>query len=214
MALDREAYRALEDIVGKRHISEDPAVLETYRCITSQSSAHYGPFDHRTPKPQAVLTPASTDEIQQIIRICNKYKIDFKAASTFWAAMGFIGSDYAIQIDLIRMDSIEIDAKNGIAVVEPFAIGATVQVEAMKCGYNCNIAGVGCSSSILASSSGWVGFGPSSISMGIASENLLGAEWVFPDGSIIRTGSLGSDGEWFFGEGPGHSPRAIFRGWT
>ena len=214
MALVREAYRAIEDIVGKRNVSEDPAILETYRCITPQSSAHYGPIDHRTPKPQAVVLPASVEEVQQIIKICNKYGIEFKAASTFWAAMGFIGGDNAIQIDLIRMDSVEIDAKNMVAVVEPFAIGGTVQVEAMKNGLNCNIAGVGCSSSILASTSGWVGFGPSSISMGIASENLLGAEWVFPDGEIVRTGTLGAEGEWYCGEGPGPSARAIFRGWT
>ncbi|MDR3295608.1 MAG: FAD-binding oxidoreductase [Clostridiales Family XIII bacterium] len=213
MALEREAYRALADIVGKRNISEDPAVTETYRCITSQSSAHYGPFDHQTPRPQAVLLPGSVEEIQQIIRICNQYKIQFKAASTFWAAMGYIGSDYAIQIDLIRMGKVEIDPKGMIAVIEPFAIGAVVQVESMKYGLNCNMAGVGCSSSTLAGTAGWVGFGPSSIFMGIASENLLGAEWILPDGEILRTGSLGSDGNWFCGEGPGPSARAILRGW-
>jgi glycolate oxidase len=207
-------YRALEDVVGKRNVSNDPAVTENYRCITAQSSGHYGPVATRTPKPLAVVLPGSTDEVQQIVKLCNKYKVEFKAASTFWAAMGYIGSDNAIQIDMIRMDGVEVDAKNMIAVVEPFAIGGTVQVEAMKNGLNCNIAGVGCSSSVLAGSSGWVGFGPSSIFMGIASENLLGAEWVLPDGEIIRTGTLGADGEWFCGEGPGPSPRAIFRGWT
>ena len=214
MALAREFYRALEDIVGKRNVSEDPAVTENYRCITAQSSAHYGPVATRTPRPLAVVLPGSVTEVQQVVRLCNKYKVEFKAASTFWAAMGFVGSDNAIQLDMIRMGSVEIDAKNMVAVVEPFAVGGTVQVEAMKNGLNCNIAGVGCSSSTLAGTSGWVGFGPSSISMGIASENLLGAEWVLPDGEIIRTGTLGADGEWFCGEGPGPSPRAIFRGWT
>jgi len=214
MALARDFYRALEDVVGKVNVSEDPAVTENYRCITAQSSAHYGPTTTRTPKPQAVVLPGSVEEVQQVIKLCNKYKTEFKAASTFWAAMGFIGSDNAIQLDMIRMDNVSIDAKNMMAVVEPYAIGGTVQVEAMKNGLNCNIAGVGCSSSTLAGTSGWVGFGPSSISMGIASENLLGAEWVLPDGEIIRTGTLGADGEWFCGEGPGPSPRAIFRGWT
>ncbi|MDR3224859.1 MAG: FAD-binding oxidoreductase [Clostridiales Family XIII bacterium] len=214
MALNNDFYRALEDIVGKRNVSNDPAVTENYRCITAQSSAHYGPCDTRTPKPLAVVLPGSVEEVQLIVKLCNKYKVDFKAASTFWAAMGFIGSDNAIQLDMIRMDNVEIDAKNMIATCEPFAIGGTVQVEAMKNGLNCNIAGVGCSSSTLAGSAGWVGFGPSSMFMGIASENLLGAEWVLPDGESIRTGTLGSDGEWFCGEGPGPSPRAIFRGWT
>jgi hypothetical protein len=41
-------YRALQDIVGERNVSEDPAVTENYRCITAQSSAHYGPYDTRT----------------------------------------------------------------------------------------------------------------------------------------------------------------------
>ena len=214
MALAREIYRALEDIVGQRNVSEDPAVTENYRCITAQSSAHYGPVETRTPKPLAVVLPGSTEEVQQIVRLCNKYKVEFKASSTFWAAMGYIGSDNSIQLDMIRMDNVEIDAKNMMAICEPFAVGGTVQVEAMKNGLNCNIAGVGCSSSTLAGTSGWVGFGPSSISMGIASENLLGAEWVLPDGEIIRTGTLGADGEWFCGEGTGPSPRAIFRGWT
>ena len=214
MAFNDDFYRALEDIVGKRNVSRDPAVTENYRSITAQTSAHTGPYDTRTPLPRAVVTPGSTEEVQQIVRLCNKYNVDFKASSTFWATMGYIGSDNAIQLDMIRMDKVEIDAKNMMAIVEPFVIAATLQVEAMKNGLNCNIPGVGCSSSILASTSGWVGFGPSSISMGIASENLLGAEWVLPDGEIIRTGTLGADGEWFCGEGPGPSARAIFRGWT
>jgi glycolate oxidase len=213
MALEREFYKALEDIVGKRNVSEDISVTETYRCITSQSSAHYGPFDHKTPRPQAAVLPGSTEEVRQIVRLCNKYKVDFKAASTFWAAMGFIGSDRAIQLDMVRMGNVEIDAKNMIAVVEPYAIGAVVQAEAMKRGLNCNMAGVGCSSSTLAGAAGWVGFGPSSLFMGIASENILGTEWVLPDGEILRTGTLGADGEWFCGEGPGPSTRAILRGW-
>ena len=214
MALNKDFYRALEDVVGKRNVSDDPAVTENYRCISAQSSAHYGPVATRTPKPLAVVLPGSTEEVQQIVKLCNKYKVEFKAASTFWATMGYIGSDNAIQIDMIRMDNVEVDEKNMLAVVEPFAIGGTVQVEAMKKGLNCNIAGVGCSSSTLAGTAGWVGFGPSSISMGIASENLLGAEWVLPDGEIIRTGTLGAESEWYCGEGPGPSARAIFRGWT
>jgi glycolate oxidase len=212
MALAKEIYQAFEDVVGRRNISKDKGVLESYRCITSQSSAHYGPFDHKTPLPQAVILPATTEEVQKIVRLCNKYKIQFKASTTFWAAMGYIGSDCAVQLDMRRMKSIEIDEKNMIAVIEAYAIGAVVQAEAMKVGLNCNLPGVGCSSSVLASTAGWVGFGPTSISMGCASENMLGAEWVLPNGEILRTGSLGAGSGWFNGEGPGPSTRAILRG--
>ncbi|MCE1197260.1 FAD-binding protein, partial [bacterium] len=128
-------------------------------------------------------------------------------SSTFWSAMGFIDSDYAIQLDMRRMRKIEIDDRNMFAVVEPYAIGAVVQAEAMKVGLTLNVPGVGCSSSPLASTAGWVGFGPTSISMGCASENMLGAEWVLPDGEGLRTGSLGAGAGWFCGEGPGPSTR-------
>jgi hypothetical protein len=213
MALSPEIYKAFEAVVGTRNISDDPGILETYRCIPAQSSAHYGPFvDHITPKPLAVVMPGSTEEVQNVVRLCNKYKLNFKASSTFWAAMGYIGSDHAIQLDMRRMRKIEIDEKNQYAVVEPYVIGATLQAEAMKVGLNCNIPGVGCSSSVVASTSGWAGAGPSSVAFGGHTENLLGAEWVLPSGEILRTGSLGAGSGWFCGEGPGPSLRAIFRG--
>ena len=48
--------------------------------------------------------------------------------------------------------------------------------------------------------------------MGQGDENMLGLEWVMPDGEIQRIGSLGSGLGWFYGEGPGPSIRAIIRG--
>jgi len=212
MAFPREIYKALEDIVGKENISENIGICETYRNVPAQSSAHYGPSEHWTPLPQAVILPGSTEEVQNIIKVCNKYNIEFKASTTFWSTMGYIGSDFALQMDLRRMKSIKIDAKNMCAIVEPYAIAATVQAEAMKLGLNVNIAGVGCSSSTLANFSSWVAFGPNSISMGQGSENILGLEWVLPNGEVLRTGSLGSGDGWFCGEGPGPSTRGLLRG--
>lgn len=212
MALPQEVYQALEAVVGERWISRDDAVLESYRCYAAQSSAHYGPFDHKTPKPGAVIMPGSTEDVQGIVKVCNKYKVPFKASTTFWAAMGFIGDDDAVQLDMRRMDKIIIDERNQLAIVEPYAIGAVVQVEAMKRGFNLNMAGVGCSSSTLAGTAGWVAFGPSSLFMGTASENMLAAEWVLPNGELLQTGSLGAGSGWFCGEGPGPSNRAILRG--
>ena len=68
MAFAKEIYRAFENIVGKRNISEDKGVLETYRCIAQQSSAHYGPYvDQLTPLPQAVILPGTAEEVQNTI---------------------------------------------------------------------------------------------------------------------------------------------------
>ncbi|MBQ5951587.1 MAG: FAD-binding oxidoreductase [Lachnospiraceae bacterium] len=212
MDMREDLYREFEAIVGPRNISRDKSVLETYRCMASQNSAHYGPYKVRTPFPMAVLLPGSSEEVQKIIRLCNREGIHFKASSTFWSAQGYVSADNAVQLDLRRMDGVEIDAENGIAIIEPYAIAGVIQAEAMKYGYTCNIQGVGGSSSTVASTAGWQGPGPSSLFTGTNYDNLLACEWVLPNGEILRTGSLGSGDGWFCGEGPGPSLRAILRG--
>jgi hypothetical protein len=214
MALNREVYSEFQDIVGPENISEDPAVLDSYTYSLSQTSLHMGPaFDTYTPRGAAVLLPGSTEEVQAIVRLCNKYKIKLKASSTFWSGMGFPSYENTIQLDMRRMDRIlEIDQKNMFAVVEPHVIGATLQVETMKLGLNTHIQGPGCSCSLLASATSYSGMGPDAIFMGVGVENLLGLEWVMPDGEIMRTGTLGSGLGWHYGEGPGPSVRSIVRG--
>ncbi len=136
MVLAKEVYKAFEDIVGPRNISEDIGICETYRAIPAQSSDHRGPYSTKTPLPLAVILPGSTEEVQKIIKLCNKYNIQFKASTTFWSVMGYIGGDNSVQLDMRRMRRIEIDAKNMYAIVEPYAIGAVVQAEALKVGLN------------------------------------------------------------------------------
>jgi glycolate oxidase len=112
-----------------------------------------------------------------------------------------------------RMNRIlEIDEKNMYAVIEPYINGATLQAEAMRRGFSTNIQGSGCSCSPLASVTGHGGGGPSTIFHGSHYENLLGLEWVMPNGDLLRTGSLGAGLGWFCGEGPGPSLRALARG--
>ncbi len=215
MSLTDKQYRELEAIVGKRNISRDPAVLDSYRYNLSHTAIHLGPhFDVRTPRGMAVLLPGSTADVQSITKFCAKHKIKYKPSSTFWSAQGYPCDDNTLVLDMRRMDRIiEIDAKNMIAVVEPGVIGATLQAETMKVGLNCHIQGSGCSCSILAGATAWLGSGPGNLYAGWQYENLLGAEWVLPSGEILRTGSLAyDDPTGFCGEGPGPSMRGAIRG--
>jgi len=213
MAFPKEVYEEMEKAVGPENISQEPCVLETYRCATHQSSCHYGPYRSRTPMPQAVALPATTEEVQKLVKICNKYNIKFKASSTFWSAHGYIGDDNSLQIDMRRMNHFKIDPKNMVMIIESNILAADAQAEAMHYGLTCNIPGCGCSSSIIASTSGWAGGGPSTIYTGGASENLLSAEIVLPSGEIAVMGSADFEKSgWFSEEGPGPGQRAIFRG--
>jgi hypothetical protein len=216
MALSREAYQGFEDIVGPENISDDPALLDCYRYPLSHTAIHIGPYYRvYTPRGEAVLLPGSAEEVQAIVKLCNKYKIRFKASSTFWSAWGYPLEDNTIQLDMRRMDKIlEIDDKNNFAVVEPHVIEATLQAEAMKVGLNTHIHGPGASCSCLASATALGGLGPDTAYMGHHNENLLGVEWVMPDGEMLRVGSVGSGLGWFCCDGPGPSLKGLVRGMT
>jgi len=214
MPFSKEVYRVLEDIVGSRNISDDPAVLVSYQFPLAVTSMHLGPFYRTyTPRGAAVVLPGNAEDVQKIVKACNKYKVKFKASSTFWGAMGFPSHDDVVQLDMRRMDRIlGIDRKNMFAVIEPHVIGVNLQAEAMKVGLNTHIIGAGGRSSALASATSYAGPGPDTLFMGNGDENLLGLEWVMPNGDLIRTGSLGCGSGWFCGEGPGPGIKGLVRG--
>ena len=210
MALRRNVYRILEDIVGPQNISEEPVILDTYAFQWLAESISGTKFCTR---PEAVLLPGSVEEVQAIIKSCNRYGIRYKAFSTGWGPWNTVGGEGVIQIDLRRMNRIlEIDEKNMYAVVEPYVIGAQLQVEAMRKGLNCHLIGAGSNTSILASATSMAGYGLSGIFMGYSNCNVLAVEWVLPDGEILRLGALGSGAGWFCGDGPGPSLRGVMRG--
>jgi len=209
--LPRDIYRALEDIVGPDYITEEPATLDSYAYQLDAETSRGG--SKFLPRPLAALLPGSTEDVQAIVRACNRFKLKYKAYSTGWGVQSSTRGEDTIQLDLRRMDHIlEIDEKNMYAVVEPYVIASTLQAEAMKHGLNCHIIGAGASHSVLAAATSFMGTGPDAIYMGWSPQTMLALEWVMPNGEIMRTGSLSTSKNWFCGEGPGPSIRGISRG--
>ena len=206
-----EAYRELEGAVGSENVSREPAVLD---CYSWQPFANDNP-ERWVIRPVAVVMPGSTEEVQAVVRALGRHGLKFKAFSTGWGAYSSPTSGGVVQVDLRRMDRIiEIDEKNMYAVLEPYVCGAQLQAEAMKVGLNTHIIGAGPSCSPLASATSAWGVGWDCCYMSYSGRNLLGAEWVLPDGEVLRLGTLGSGSGWFCGDGPGPSLRGIVRGST
>lgn len=186
MALSKEIYSAFQDVVGEENICDDPVIMPSY---------HGTEF-------AAVILPESTAEVQAIVRLCNKYKLKFRAVCTGWTGMFQPGIVY---LDLRRMNRIiEINEKNMYAVVEPYVITAQLQAELMKRGLHMNVKGAGANCAAMLRGHGHLDQTTSG-----DDRNHLAIEWVTPEGDIVRSGSLGSLGEWFCGDGPGPSLRAI-----
>jgi len=146
MSLEKSVYRALEDVVGSENISNDPVVLYSY----AWRSGLIATPQLFVPAFEAVVLPASTAQVQAIVRICNRSKLQFKASSTGWGCYCDPTGPGVIKLDLRRMDRIvEINEKNMFAVVEPYVIYAQLQAELMKRGLICNITGAGSNCSAL-----------------------------------------------------------------
>jgi glycolate oxidase len=210
MSLKQDVYRELEDIVGTENISEDLAVLEGY-AFQPWGGAEKG--IRYFERPEAVVLPGSTREVQAIIKVCNRSGLQSKAFCTGFGSHNAADKEGVILLDLRRMNRIlDIDEKNMYIVVEPYVSFAQVQAEAMKRGLCCHVIAAGSQTSFLASHTSMHGNNILSISHGYSGRNLFGFEWVLPTGEIVNIGSPGSGAGWFSGDGPGPSLRGIARG--
>lgn len=220
MTLEPEVYAALEKVVGPDNISSKDAVIQIYgynwgvELLNLQQGKPFSPF---TTPPEAVILPGSTAEVQQVVQLCNRYNLFFKAFSTGFGPWNTVSRPRSVLLDLRRMNHIvEIDEKNLHMVIEPYVTGSQLQAELIRRGLNCHMPGAGPQVSALASGTSMAGPGFTSGVTGYAARNVLGVEWVLPTGEILRLGSLGlkdpNHADWFTGDGPGPSLRGIMRG--
>ena len=215
--LEDAVYNQLEKIVGASNVTRSPAILDTYAfqwCYEIESAQRGEEPSRFGQIPEAVILPETVEEVQAIVKICNEHAVKFKAYSTGMGPWAGVSTPRAIQIDLRRMNRIiAIDPKNMYAVIEPYVINAELQAELFKYGLMHHIQGAGPQTSPLASHTSFVGPGFTSPYTGFSGRNLLGAEWVVPNGEILRLGSFDQTRKWFTGDGPGFSLRGVIRGW-
>jgi hypothetical protein len=191
--LPRETYQKLEAIVGPDWISEDRAVIECY------SKGGHGPTDI-LPKhmknpgviPACVILPESTEEVQAIVRICNRYEVPlFPATNIQSASMATLPGSVCIHFS--RMDKVlEINEEDMTAVVQPYASYDKLQSEAMKKGLwngGCIIAGGTCK--IASQFNTYAGMWQSDLKYGGINRNVVSVKEVLSDGELLITGSAG-----------------------
>jgi glycolate oxidase len=213
MKLAEEEYRALQKIVGEEYITREPVILDTYNQVWGNAFF----FDEKhSVRPAAVLLPANTAEISEVVKVCNKYGILFKPFSSGFEYLALsLANTRGILLDLKRMNRIlEIDAKNMRAVVEPYVSVYRLQMEAAKHGLYTGRIGVGYSAGVIATECCHHGCQHTMVFTSGYGRNTLGVEWVLPTGEILNMGSGESGGDRFSADGPGFSLRGILRGRT
>src|ERR1700723_3920229 len=113
-----EAVKQLQDAVGKEWVFTSDEDVDLYRDS-------YSPFwnEPEDPVPAAALAPDGVEQVQQIVRIANKYKIPLWTVST-GKNLAYGGSaprlSGSVVLDLKRMNRIlEVNDRNHYALVEP-----------------------------------------------------------------------------------------------
>jgi glycolate oxidase len=168
-------------VVGERGLISSAEELHTYECD--------GLTNFRV-MPQAVLLPATTDQVQGIVRVCYRERIPFVArGSGTGLSGGALPVVNGIVISLARMNRIlEVDFENARVVVEPGVINLDVtgRVAPQQFFYApdpssqsvCSIGGN------VAENSG----GAHCLKYGFTTTHVLGLEVVLPDGSLVFLG--------------------------
>lgn len=209
LELRQSAKREFEEILGQRYVSDDPALIAGYSWVTGSPSLE----QLSGLRPVAITLPSSTEEVQAVVKACLRHGLKFRAHSTGMAGFHLVNQEHVVSIDLRRMNKlVELDARNQLAVLEPYVTAAQLQAEAMKVGLTTHITGAGWTHSPLASATSLGGIGISGNYTGQNARNLMAWEWVTPEGEIVRVGSAGAGAGWFAGEGPGPGFRGMLRG--
>ena len=181
----KDIYKSLFNILGPERISDDPAVMEAYtRDILP-------PGILNPSAPEFVALPASTKEVQAIIKLANRYKFTFiPVGSNMWSINTVANRPKTLIIDPKRMNKIiERDKKNMLAVIEPYVTHAQLHYEANRRGLYLGAPEAGSQMSSLANHVFQAAWGVSH-RLGMGYRNILSMEWVIPNGEILTTGSL------------------------
>jgi glycolate oxidase len=200
-------YEGLVNILGKDNVSDDKAVMEAY----VRDWLPPGVLSPLT--PEFVVMPENTKEVQSIYKLANRLKFPIiPVGSNQWSLTTKPNRPRTVTLDSKRLNRIlEIDEKNMFMIIEPYVTNAQVSAEAMKYGLQCGCPEAGGQASQLAGHV-FMGMWGNGYRVGMGYKNILGFELVFPNGEVLRAGSLSnSKSGWFFGEGPGPDLRGMLR---
>ena len=177
----------LRDVVGDGHVLSTPSELKPYECD--------GLPAYRA-VPLLVVLPASPEEVQAVMRLCNMHRVPVVARG---AGTGLSGGALPIEdgvlLSLARLNRIlSIDPQNGFARVEPGVRNLAITEAARPHGLYyapdpssqiaCTIGGN------VAENAG----GVHCLKYGLTVNNLLAVELVTIDGERVTLGGAGLDG--------------------
>jgi 4-cresol dehydrogenase (hydroxylating) flavoprotein subunit len=175
------AFRAFAAAIGKDWVmtSEDDQLAY---------SDHFA-ADEEKHRPAGAISPANAEQVREVVRIANQYRVPLWPISR-GKNFGYGGAAPVMQgsvvLDLSRMKKIEVDAENGVVLVEPgvgfFDLYDYLQTN--KIPLWLSVPGNSWGSAAGNALDRGVGY----TSYGDHAARICGLEVVLPDGDLVRTG--------------------------
>ncbi len=206
--LPREVIRALEDALGPDYVSEDRAVIETYSRFSVDSAGTLKKHEKDpTIIPACIVLPGSTEDVQSIIRIANRFTVPIIAFTNGMIAFnGPTTPEPTITAHMSRMNRVlSIDEDNLTATLQAYGDYGQLHAEAMKQGLWNGGSPLATTLCKLSSQTSFAGIWQTDLKYGTLSRNIVSIKLVLPTGEVLITGSdtvSGTDGFWEYGPGP------------
>jgi len=190
--LPPEIYKALEDIVGPEFISEDRSVVECYSKFSVDATGTLKKHAKDPSNiPACIVLPENTQDVQAIVRVCNRYKVPFIPFTNGMISFnGPTTPEPTVCIHVSRMNRVlEINENTMTARLEAFTDYAQLQAEAMKKGLWNGGTPLATTLCKLSSQSSFAGIWQTDHKYGTLSRNIVSITVVTPTGDILITGS-------------------------
>ena len=200
MAVDHSLlYKKLEGIVGSGNLTDKALIVEAYTASTTGKFSVGMQEIPEATKPGFVVRPGSKEQIQEIMRLANQYKVAVipvgAMTSAYYETTPVEG---AIMLDFTRMNTIEIDEESMTITLEPGVVWAQAYRDLAVKGYWVSAQASPASVSIVGTTSQSGTHMPydkyPTVFAGYYSDLTLGMEVVLPTGELLVTGSAALPG--------------------
>ncbi len=190
--------KEFEAVLGKKGVVQRREELITYECdgLTSYRQ-----------RPEVAVLPRTTEQVAQIVKICDRYSIPFiaRGSGTGLSGGALPIEDCVLIVTSLMRKILSIDLENQRVVVQPGVINSWVTQSVSGAGFYyapdpssqiiCSIGGN------VAENSG----GVHCLKYGVTTNHVLGLKLVLPDGSVTEVGGQ-------IPESPGYDLTGIFVG--
>ncbi len=126
-----DVLKQFQNIVGRKHAANDPAILVTYAndpCPISKEKI-----------PKYIVMPETKEEVKKIVAACRQHKLPFAIRGNGSSVIGIVMSE-GVVIDMNRMKGISIDKDNWRADIGAGVTAFDLQKEAQAHGFRVNSA--------------------------------------------------------------------------